>query len=729
MPCLLPCLLGGTACGEPEPAGRFAVLTRELQWLVDRASLPTHAPLSRTWDFGTEQPEWTVTAGEDRLRDGALALYGRARVALSGPGTGVLDKEILHWVTLRVDTTTARQVELRWRGGAPVTFALEPGGEPHDLTVALASLESVNHVPTAPDLSIAFLGDDTVPLVVRVLQIGFVSDFDHAADRGYVAGRFERGHVLRTGVALRAPGAIRARVAARAGDRLRLALATSGATHAVEVGLSSADGRLPVRRIECAPGGGWSELAVTLPAPPSGGHWELDFRVTAPADSRAVVLIGSPMLLRRASERRPDVVLYVEDTLRADRLGLYGHAQPTDPHLSAIAAAGTLFERTWSASNWTRPALSSLLTGLDPVAHGNRQVTLRVPEALLTLPEVLAREGWVTASFVTNHHGSSWAGLDQGFDAHADPDAFGAPALTSTLTSALIDGPIAAFLAEHADERVLILAHSLDPHAPYEADAASLAALDAAGVPRAEVPGDDADARRLRHSARHYDAEVLHNDGLLRRLDEVLAARGPAEDALFVFVSDHGEAFLEHGQWEHRQTLHEEEVRVPWILRWPGTVAEGARLSLPASLVDVAPTLLGLLGLPRPDDWQGRDLSAACRGERPPPAAPLFLDALVPVAGGAALHHVAVVHWPHKLHATVDADGEVRPTALYRLDTDPGETQDLLADEAGGALVPALLGVALERLAAGPLVPEDKARATTMSPALEEWMRQMGYLR
>ncbi|MHC5212193.1 MAG: sulfatase [Planctomycetota bacterium] len=717
------------ACTDPVPSGRFAVVTRAFEWSAETDSVLERVPLSRTWEFTAEQPDWTVTAGQGHLEDGALVLRGKGRVALSGPGTGVLDAEILQWLTLRVEADSGGQLEMRWRGGAPFVHQLAPGAQGEDLTVALASLESVNHRASAPDLSLAFLSDDQGPLVVRVMRIGVVSDFDHDEARGFSAGRHERGHILRSGIAARAPGTLRARVTARDGDRLRFALAAVGGTRPVDVVLSSAGGGLPEQTFACPPAGPWTEHAIDLPAPPSGGAWDLGFRLQAPADSTAVVLIGSPMLLRRMPDRQPDVVLYVEDTLRADRLGSYGYALPTDPHLATIAAQGTTFERVWSSTNWTRPALSSLLTGLDTVAHGNRHTTWRVPDALETLAETLAREGWITASFVTNHHGGSWAGLDQGFDAHADPDAFGAPALSSTLTSALIHEPIAAFLAEHADERVFVFAHSLDPHAPYEADAESLAALRAAGVPRPEVPDDHPDARRIRHSTRQYDGEVRHNDGLLARLDETLGARASDDGTLFVFVSDHGEAFHEHGQWEHRRTLHEEEVRVPWILSWPGEVAPGARLELPVSLVDVAPTMLGLLGLARPADWQGRDLAAACRGERPPPLAPLFLDSLRHQEDGSFAHDAAVVLWPHKLLLDVDADGEPRPIALYRLDVDPMEREDLLPEEAGGTLVPALVDLARGRLQAGPLVPEGEARAKTMSPALEEWMRQMGYLR
>jgi hypothetical protein len=180
---------GLSACGDAPPSGRYAVVTRDLDWSVDTASAPAHVPLSRTWDFSTEQGDWTVAAGEGTMQDGFLALHGAGRVELTGPGVAALDIEVLHWLTLRVATGSARRVRLRWRGGAPVTRELDPAGGEQDLTLAIESLQSVNHDASAPDLSLAFENDDNRPLVVHVLQIGLASDFDPDGGLGYVAGR------------------------------------------------------------------------------------------------------------------------------------------------------------------------------------------------------------------------------------------------------------------------------------------------------------------------------------------------------------------------------------------------------------------------------------------------------------------------------------------------------------------------------------------------------------
>jgi arylsulfatase A-like enzyme len=177
-------------------------------------------------------------------------------------------------------------------------------------------------------------------------------------------------------------------------------------------------------------------------------------------------------------------------------------------------------------------------------------------------------------------------------------------------------------------------------------------------------------------------------------------------------------------------------VRVPWIVRWPGQVAAGARLAAPVSHVDVAPTLLGLAGVPAPADWEGRDLSAWLRGQGgpPPPDRPLFSDAVYLAEDDPAHpHELAVVVAPYKLitrvHPRANGGVEVRPHALYDLVADPGETQDLLGDPARAAVVDGLLAQARDLLARGRVLPEQGSLAADMDPLMRRWMAEMGYLK
>ena len=726
-------LLGlGAGCGPAEPTGRYGVVQRDFTWTSVAPSAPgTRAPLSRNWTFDAPQPEWIVTAGTATPGAAALLLDGRGQVGLEGPGRRIIDDEVVHWLSVRLATTTAHDLQVSWRGGAPRSIALQATGEVETVTIALDSAKSVLTSEDAPDLRLTAVGAADAPVQVRLERIGLVSDYESAGGQGFIPAKLVRAGVRRQGIALRAPGGVVLHVPAERGDRLRFALAVVGGDQPLDVVLAEASGRIPEQRFACTPGGPWSEHALPLAESPPDGGWELTFRAAAPADSTAVVLIGSPLLLRRSTSQPANLVLYVEDTLRADHLQTLGYPRPTDPHLVQVAAAGATFTRVWSSTNWTRPAVSSLLTGLDAVGHANRAIEWCVADGIVTLPEALADAGWVTASFVTNEHGGSWSGLDQGFDAQGDPAAFGSDAVTSTLTSSVIREPIARFLTEHADESLFVYAHSLDPHAPYEPDDQSLRDLAAAGIPP-DVPAGSSDVvSRIAASVPQYDAEIRHNDTELGHLDATLAALGLADDTLVVFVADHGEAFFDHGQWEHRHSLHEEEVRVPWVLRWPARLPAGRRIDFPASLVDVAPTVLGLLGVRIPADWRGRDLSALCLDSRARlPDSPLFIDTLDVPPSATRVGEVALVAWPDKLTADVAGDGTLTPSLLYKLDTDPQERQNLLP--LGGAEHPrvrAMLDELRLRLEAGPVFSAGAARAADVSPQLEAWMRQMGYLR
>jgi arylsulfatase A-like enzyme len=720
------------------------VVQREFRWdATPDAERSAVEPLTRLWDFEVDDHAWQVPlrSGSGFTRDGVLRASGvPGHVDLVGPGPNEVQPELHHWLTLRLRTTSARTLKVYWRSPgesfsphrSTSAMRLDHSGEWAVYSIAMAGLRGVReHADAAEGVEafrLRFGGPDQQTIEVEIDRIVLVSDHDDLEGRGYTEGRLTRGGVARQGLALRVPGSVTTSLPAGAPDRLRLALAVVGTPAPVTVVVADLENRIQPVRITLSQEQGWHETVLELPA--RDEPLQLTVSAAGQGAARAVVLIGSVMRLAPAPRPKPSVILYVEDTLRADRLSTYGYARPTDPFLSGLAEQGVVFTRTWSTSNWTRPSISSLLTSLDPVAHGNQVHTRRVPESLTTLAETLAEAGWITASFVTNYHAGSWAGLDQGFDLNAEPWAYGATRLTSTLTSGVLTDPMAAFLAEHADEQVLIFAHSLDPHAPYEPEVRDLAALARSGA-APQAPDHVSDAARWKQAGRDYDAEVLHNDHELAALDAALARLGLADHTIFVFASDHGEAFGEHQHWEHRKDLHEEQVRVPWIMRWPGRLAAGRRIESPASLLDLAPTLLGLLDLSPPAAWQGRDLSSLSRKgpaglARP---APLFLDAVYdePRAGGQ--HDVAVVSWPYKLIAAVGEDGEPRPIALFDLEADPHERGSLLdAPEHAGALT-GLMDIARARLGAGPLAPNAGADATPMDPAVLEWMKQMGYLR
>ncbi|MEZ4235457.1 MAG: sulfatase-like hydrolase/transferase [Myxococcota bacterium] len=296
-----------------------------------------------------------------------------------------------------------------------------------------------------------------------------------------------------------------------------------------------------------------------------------------------------------AAPSRPSLLLVTMDTTRADRIGVYGHERADTPVLDALAAEGIRFDQAFTTVPLTIPAHASIMTGRYPPSTGVRvNGDHALPDAAVTLAEVLQEQGWTTigaaGAFVTTR---TWA-FDQGFDTFDDDlgpgvdDRWGlertGPEVTAAIATALADAP--------PDAPVFVWAHLYDPHEPYAA------------------PGIFA-SRGLDA----YDSEIAFADAQVGRLRKLVErAAGPAGAAIIV-VGDHGEGLGDDLERGHGSFLFDETLRVPLIVRAPdgsgaGTVVDGA-----VSVVDVLPTALGLLGVPAPDALDGVDLSAAARGE------------------------------------------------------------------------------------------------------------------
>ncbi|RKY19435.1 MAG: hypothetical protein DRQ55_10575, partial [Planctomycetota bacterium] len=651
-----------------------------------------------------------------------------------------LDPELHHDLALTLASERPGTVDVWWRAaGEPYAEArrvagmqLVPDGQPHEYVWKVSGLRGAGDATDVRSgvagLRFSFQGE--VLRGLRLTRIELRSDLDPV--RG-AAGppliRVQKDFAFCDGVALPVGAALTAQAAADGADELRLLVGASGGGSVsgppeqpvlLELATALSRQRLELRRDEP-----WRELRLPLPA---GGVDDSGRAVSARVISGppgAAALLGRVLQVGPAPPRaergaRPTLVLYLEDTLRADRLSSYGYARETDPHLAAVAREGALMERVIASANWTRPAMASVFTSLPPPAHGNRSFRDKLPRGLVTLAEAFAADGYLVLSFTSNYHAGAWAGLDQGVDLQLEPEAFGTPLAPDTRTAGRIHPFIEQALAEYGDLPLLLLVHSLDPHAPYQPDPADLRALAPGGRP---PQGDGHTARSLR-----YDAEVLGNDHWLARLDEALSAQGLADDAILCFLSDHGEAFGEHGAVEHHDQLYQQELSVPWVLRWPGRIAPGTRIARLASHIDVAPTLAGLAGVPRPEGWMGADLSAALRGGPEPPPAAAFSESLRIAGQRDPVHELAVVIWPHKLVLRLQGE-QLVPLRLFDLEADPGEARDILhAGDVSPARFNALVGHARRTLQAVNSVPGD-SDADGLDPARQSWMREMGYLK
>lgn len=381
---------------------------------------------------------------------------------------------------------------------------------------------------------------------------------------------------------------------------------------------------------------------------------------------------------RRSGAARPNVLLYLIDTLRADRVGSYGGKRGLTPRIDALARESVVFENTTAASSWTKPSTATILTGLPPAVHGATRIDRRLPPAVETLAEVLENAGYRTGGFSANAHVTEATGFAQGFGRfELMPELARGEALDRRALAWLDES---AAVPEGNSAPFFLYVHAIDPHAPYEPPedlrrrfAASVPA-GSGGLAKVQEVYRTLDRRRpeaqalLARMVLLYDAEVAAIDRSFGALLDELDRRGRLADTLVVVISDHGEEFGEHGGLGHGKTLYREVLDVPWIVRLPGQTA-GRRIAAPAAHRDVMPTILGALGIP-----SGNGLRGADRLAPEPRQNPLFaeLDYEGRQGGSVRLENWHLVEpWSRKFG---------RAPKLFDLLSDPGETRDLAHD-------------------------------------------------
>jgi choline-sulfatase len=412
----------------------------------------------------------------------------------------------------------------------------------------------------------------------------------------------------------------------------------------------------------------------------------------------------------------PNVVVVVVDTLRADALGSYGGPTAT-PGFDGLAAEGVLFERAVASAPETAASHATLFTGFDVQHHGvDRNGAILAPD-LDTLAEAFRAAGYSTGAFVSSFVLDPRFGWDQGFD---DYDAT-FPISGETVHNrggfwsrhefegfdrrAQATNAAAIPWLRDAREPFFLFIHYFDPHAPNQPTPANLQQIPQAFARnRAQIWAPLApsqagvDQAELTRFIRSYYAEVLYTDSALEGLVAAIEAEGFGDRTLIAVTADHGEGLGQHGLLDHAAYLYEEQIHVPWVLRWPGTLAAGSRIRTAVGLVDLAPTIAELAGVSLPGATDGRSVATAALGGSEPEARPLLSRRRhYPKRFQRQLgtkFSVAVGPWKY-IRATDD------PDELYDLNSDREEIRNL--HDARPAVVARLAAVLDEHLATYPL--------------------------
>ena len=287
-----------------------------------------------------------------------------------------------------------------------------------------------------------------------------------------------------------------------------------------------------------------------------------------------------------------NVIIISVDTLRADHLSCYGYERATSPQIDAFAAAGILFRNTMTQIPLTNPAFVAMMTSTYPHTTGTTRNGLPLKGEPATLAEILHAEGYKTTAILSNWPlKAHLSGLQRGFDRY-DDDFFkrrwglfkserNAEGVADNTIEWLENRPVGKFF---------LWVHFSDPHAPYLSHKEFISRW---------KPGDKTVLR--------YDSEIAYTDLHIGRLLRTIDRLGLTTDTLILLLADHGESLGEHDYTGHGRRLFDPSMRIPLILSGPG-VPGSVQSDVPAQMLDVAPTILGYLGIERPAHMTGRDL-------------------------------------------------------------------------------------------------------------------------
>jgi choline-sulfatase len=349
---------------------------------------------------------------------------------------------------------------------------------------------------------------------------------------------------------------------------------------------------------------------------------------------RACRVVAATVLLlglgRGAGATGPNVLLVSIDSLRADRTSLGGNPRETTPTLDRLAAAGVAFLEAYSPTSWTLPAHATLLTGLRQAHHGVVTPSDRLGAGSDGLATIFQGHGYETVGVYSGPFLHPTFGFGRGFDRYesCEPDDDRDPtdpaaweASHTAETGRCVVRVVSRWARRRSARPFFAFLHLFDVHYDYVPpgrfpllfDRGYTGPLDGTDIMGAGFPLD-ASARDVQHLLALYDAEIRWTDSVLARLLTVLRRRGLLRDTLVVVTADHGDEFLEHGGKGHQHSLYTELVHVPLVFWAPDRLPAGRRVEAPVSLADVAPTVLAIAGLERPEPADGFDLTPVIDG-------------------------------------------------------------------------------------------------------------------
>jgi len=296
-----------------------------------------------------------------------------------------------------------------------------------------------------------------------------------------------------------------------------------------------------------------------------------------------------------------NILLFTLDTTRADHLGCYGYEKVETPNIDHLAETGILFENAICQAPLTLPSHSSIFTGTYPFYHGVRDNGgFYLEQDKVTLAEVLKEHNLDTSAFIAAFVLDSRWGLDQGFDYYYDDFDFTTDKKIDLDSVQREGGEVIEIFFEwfkkNHPKNFFSWIHLFDPHTPY----------------------DPPEPYKTRYSKRPwglYDGEIAYVDNLIGKVLDKFREKDILEKTLIVIVGDHGESLGQHDESGHGFFIYDATISVPLIIHFPSSKLGGKQVTAQVETIDIMPTLLQILGLPVPQEVQGKSLIPLIMGK------------------------------------------------------------------------------------------------------------------
>ncbi|MFT7669204.1 MAG: arylsulfatase A-like enzyme [Planctomycetota bacterium] len=418
----------------------------------------------------------------------------------------------------------------------------------------------------------------------------------------------------------------------------------------------------------------------------AGQTVRLHFQAESSSQMTPLVAWADPVVFGDSPDPRPNVLVILIDTLRADRVGCYGNERGLTPTLDSIAAAGILFADSMSAASWTLPSHASLFTSTYPSQHGvwDDQV---LPAELPTIAEVLRDAGYRTAAFTEGGFMNVAHGFARGHSLHDSKERD--CSITYDLAAQWINARTTPYYA---------FVHSYQVHSPHNPPAEfrerfvrpySGELPPVIDSPRYKWGRGTAlpNEKDASYVTDLYDAEVAYVDQQIGLMLERLRETGALDNTLVVITSDHGEEFFEHGASTHGFSLYQEQLHVPLILHWPGHFEGGLVIDHQVHSLDIAPTIAQAARVQAPASFVGSPLSLDAAQVARPMFVPMkTLMRSKPERSGEAAASLREGDLKFISYPTDLRKYDKHPNAvLFDLSKDPGEEHNILLDESAAS--------------------------------------------